>query len=500
MNSKQRVLAIAVAAVLSLSLSSCSGVGDTCKVNCGGGGGGGGSNASLNVMLAAQPFTPPPGTSLLSFAVVVNSISLTPSSGGSDVTIPLNNSTYAVDMIKLQSDSAYLGQSVASVPTGTYNGLSVNASAVATYCAATTGTPGCNPGSVAQFSKSFTTPTVPNFSLTLGSNQQAGLRIVINFNNAMTVNAATQAVTGLNLTAANVLSTISLPPSSSTLSSGQQDYLDDVTGVVTAASSSSVTIQTATRGPVTSVINGSTLVSSSCLIVNSGQTCPSIPAVGQVASLDATVNANGSSTLLTYDALTPTSVDLIEGIVTTLNTSTTQFQIVTNDYLAANSGSVISGKVNLGDPVNVTLSNVLPFVVDSKGLPVEATAFTNGSTQASDILPGQTVMLRVKSFTARSSSTTAASATVDAVALRFTRVAGNVSAQPSPFFSMQSLPLFFGLTTPVQVQFGTGTPSTYLDGYSSTSSISQGDNVSIRALYFGTGVSPSFTAAKVRKN
>ena len=488
MNSNKWIGLIALAA--SFTLTSCSGVGDTCKVNCGGGSG----NASLNVTLAAEPLVPPPGTSILSFAVVINSVSLTPSSGGSDVSIPLNTSTFGVDLMRLTSDSAYLGQYINSVPAGTYNQLSVNMSAVVTYCVATSGTPGCNTGSIAQISKSFATPATSNFSLSLAANQQAGLRVVVNFANALTVNSTTQAVTGVSLTANNVITTVTLPPSASTLSTGQLDYVEDVTGVVTAESASSVTLQTATRGSITSTINGSTIGSPNCVIGN--QVCS--PTVGQVASIDATLNSDGTSTMLEFDPLTTTSEDLIEGIVTSSNTSTTQFQLVANDYIPASSGSIISG-INLGDTVNVTLSaGVLPFVIDSKGLPVVTTSFS-GSTSATDILPGQTVLLHITSFTARSGNTPA-SATVDALALRFSRVPGYVSAAPSPYFSLQSLPPFFGQTGTNQVQFGTGSPSTYLDGYSSTGAISVGDNVSIRALYFGLNSTPSFTAAKVRKN
>lgn len=468
------------------ALTSCSGSKTPCTVNCGGTG-----NASLSLTLAAVPFTPPPGTSILSFAVTINSISLTPSTGGSDVPIPLNASTYSVDLARLQSDSSFLGQSINSVPKGTYNQLSINLSAVVTYCTATSGTPGCTPGSVTQISKSFATPTASNFSLTLAASQQAALRILINFADALTVNSSTQAVTAVNLTATNVVTTVSLPPSASTLSTGEFDYIEDVTGVVTAASSASVTVATATRGSITAAITSTTISSPNCVIQNT----PCTPTIGQIASLDGVLNTSGTGTLLEYDPLSTTSFDLIEGTVTTENTSSTQFQIVTNDYVPASSSSKISS-LSLGDPVNITLSSsVLPFVIDSKGLPIVNTPFSGGNA-ASDILPGQTVTLRVVSFTPKS-GTTFASATVDAVALRFTRVAGSVSAPAAPNFSIQSLPLFFGQTGALQVQFGTSNPATYLDGYSSTSSIATGDNVAIRALYFGS-TTPAFTAAKVR--
>ena len=492
MNSNRSILAVALAALVSVCLSSCSGVKNRCTVNCGGG------SASLNITLAAEPLTPPPGTSILSFAVVINSVSLTPASGGSVVNIPLNNSSFGVDLTRLQSDSAFLGQFIKSVPTGTYNKVTVGiTSAAVTYCAVTSGTPGCNMGSVAQFSTGAGAPSTSSFSMTLASNQQAGLRVVVNFANALTVNSTTQAVTGVDLTAANVVTTLSLPPTASTLSTGQLDYIEDVTGVVTAASSTSVTVQTATRGPITSTITNSTVVSPDCLITSvTNQACA--PGVGQVASVDATINSDGTSTMLEYDPLTLSSTDLIEGIVTTENTSNTQFQIVVNDYVKATSGSLIGG-VNLGDTVNVTLSSsLLPFVIDSKGLPIVNTPF-NGGNSATDILPGQTVMLRVTAFTAKS-GTTPGSATVNAVALRFTRLAATANSAGAAQFSIHSLPPFFGNTGQPVVQLGTGNPITYLDGYSDNGSITVGDNLGLRALYFGSSFTPAFTAAKIRKN
>jgi hypothetical protein len=486
MNSRRCALLIAFAAFF--ALTSCSGVKNGFR-----GGGGGSGNATLNLTLAAVPLTPPPGTSILSFAVSITSVSLTPSTDGSDVVIPLNSSSYSVDLMRLQSDSAFLGQLKAGVPSGTYNHLSVNLDAVVTYCAANSGTQGCNTGSVAQFTKSFATPTTSNFTLTLAASQQAGLRVQINFANALTVNSSTQAVTGVNLTAANVVTTLSLPPATSTLSSGQLDYIEDVTGVVTAASSSSVTVQTATRGAITSAVTSTTLASPNCVIQNQ----PCTATVGQIASFDATLNSDGTSTMLQYDPLSNTSLDVIEGIVTTLNTFTTQLQIVANDFVAATSGSNISG-LNLGDPVNVTLTaTVKPFLVDTKGLPTFGTF--SGSTSATSILPGQTVALHITSFTAKS-GTTPASAQADIVVLRFTRVAGSVTNPTGAIFSLQSLPPFFGATGSLQVQTSAGTPITYLDGYTSTGNISTGDNVGVRALFFGSGTAPSFTAAKVRKN
>jgi hypothetical protein len=448
----------------------------------------------LNVTLAAEPLVPPPGTNILSFAVVLNSVSLTPSSGGSVVNIPLNNSSFGVDLTRVTSDSAFLGQVINSVPSGSYNKVTVGiTSAVVTYCAATSGTPGCNTGSIAQFSAGAGAPSTSSFSMTFAANQQAGLRVVLNFANALTVNSNTQAVTGVDLTATNVITTATLPPAASTLSTGQLDYVEDVTGVVTAASNTSVTVQTATRGSITSTVNSSTIVSDNCVILNTACTATT----GQVVSIDATVNSDGTSTMLEFDPLTTASVDLIEGIVTAEPTVSTQFQMVTNDYIPATSGSKISG-LNLGDTVNVTLANgVNPFFVDDKNLPTYGNFA--GSTDSASIHAGMTVMVRVTGFTARSGNNPAA-ATADAVVLRYTRFAAAAAANGAPQFGINSMPPFFGINGQPLMQLGAGNPSTYLDGYTTSGSISSGDSLSIRALYFGPSVSPAFTAAKIRKN
>ena len=89
---------------------------------------------------------------------------------------------------------------------------------------------------------------------------------------------------------------------------------------------------------------------------------------------------------------------------------------------------------------------------------------------------------------------------MDFVVLRFTRVAGSVSSSSPPTFGIQNLPPFFGQTASNLVQLGSANPTTYLDGYSTPGDIAVGNNVAVRALYFGVGVSPAFTAAKIRKN
>lgn len=221
-----------------------------------------------------------------------------------------------------------------------------------------------------------------------------------------------------------------------------------------------------------------------------------------MASLDTILNPDGSLTLLEYDPLAISEGDWIEGVIGLPPSSSTQFELVTNDLVVASRDSLIGGNLRLGSPVQITLANPKPFAVDSKGLVVPNSTFS-GSVDASVLALGETLAVHVVSFTP-GTGTVLAAASVDFVYLRFTRVTGSVaSAAPPNTFAMQSLPSFFGLTLPVTVQLSNGSPSTNFDGVSHASELVPEQTASIRALYFGppTGPTPTpnpFSAAKVR--
>jgi hypothetical protein len=257
-------------------------------------------------------------------------------------------------------------------------------------------------------------------------------------------------------------------------------------------------VQTATRGSLTAVANSSTVFSPNCTSFNLGLSFSGCIVQGQVASLDTVLNSDGTFTLLEYDPLATATGDWVEGIVTGVVSSSpsTQFQIITNDVVSATSTSLLAGKLALATPVNVTLVSPSPFLVDTKGLTVPVTTF--GGTDASILLPGQTVAVHVTAFTAASGTPATAAVSADALYLRFTRVTGSLTSPATPNVSIQSLPSFFGVTTQVQVQLSAGAVNTNYDGVTSSAGLSSGQTVSIRALYFGSTIVPAFSAAKVR--
>jgi hypothetical protein len=476
-----------------LVLNACSGVPNKGTPSTG--------TATLSVTMSATPLVPPPGATILSFSVDVVGISLTPSSGTA-VPVPLTSGsgTYAVDLTRLQSDSVLLA-TTGTIAAGTYTGVSLSLSNPSlTYCTVTTGIPGCNAGSLTTITAGTATPLATT-TLTLTTNQQTGIELNLDLNKLVTVASTTQVPT-LDLTATNSLTSVALPKTSS-LATGQLDFVEDITGIVTTVSGQNVTVQTATRGSLTATANSSTVFSPNCATADI--TCVQL---GQVASVDTSLNPSGTLTMLEYDPLDgPTSIhDYIEGVITAPPTSPTQFELVTNDLVEAPSGSLISSAI-LGAPVLVTLGAGATFDVDVKGLLVPAQAISfEGATDTSVLFPGQQVAVQVTNYTAASGSTPA-TVTASLVNLRYTRVAGTVLASAPPTtLTLQNLPPFFGLTINPVVQLSNGTPpsspGTNYDGVSSASGITAGttQTFSMRALYFGPVATTPFSAAKVRAN
>jgi hypothetical protein len=103
------------------------------------------------------------------------------------------------------------------------------------------------------------------------------------------------------------------------------------------------------------------------------------------------------------------------------------------------------------------------------------------------------------------SGSTPGSVSVDLVELRFTRVAAAVfsSAPPNNFF-IQDLPPFFGTNTQERVQLTQAaapqTAPTTFDGVVDVTGLSNGQIISIRAIYFGPTSAIPFSAAKVRRH
>lgn len=481
MNSKRYAVLVAFAAIL--SLTSCSGVKNACTVNCVGGSG----KATLVLTMRATPLSPPASTNLLAFVTALTGIALNPGSGNSFGIA----STATVDFVRLQSNSFFLATTV-SVPAGSYTSLTITFSApTVTYCTQLApGTSGCSANSVKTLTGGAVSAAQIPVTLSLAANQKAALEIDLNTANAISVN--NQVVTGANLGAANAFTATLLPPASSSLATGQVDFFDSILGVVSLVSAQQIDVVTSGNGAYSVTRTASSYYSPDCALTP-GTACP--PTVGQLVSIDTAINPDGTFTLLSYDPLSSVAIDWVEGVVTYAPTTATQFQIIVGDQSTVQS---VPSTLPTGMIVNVTLNNVSPFFVDSKGITTLPANSFAGSFTATSLVPGMTVAIDVKSFTPASGSTPAA-ITADLVMLRDCVASGLIASTASPgTFAIQSLPPFFGQVANYNVQLDTLAPLTNFDGVTDATGLVTGHTVALRGLYFGPGATTPFVASKVR--
>jgi len=435
--------------------------------------------------VSAVPGSVPGGISILSFTVNVSTISLTSQTNGKIQNFTPTNT--AVDLNKQLSDSAYLGRG--TFTNDAYNEVKLSiTSSTLVYCASTTGIAGCNSGSIQTVTGG---PAVVPFNWsqpTLGpSTTGLGVRFRFFMANILVLNSAGTAVQSIDFTGSLAALSEKLPLAAN-LTSGQLDYIEDLTGVVTAVGASSITLQTATAGTITAnVVATSNFAVPPC--ANNAISCAT---VGQVADIDAILNADGTFTLLLFDPIDTTSTDWVEGVIGYAPTSASQFQIVVTNFVPATTGSKIGTSLHLGDQATVNIASGVSFTIDAKNLFIPVNSFA-GAADTSALFPGQVVAVRASSFTA-GSGTTPASVTANALTLRFSRLSG-VPGSPGPNFQYLPTGPYFGIQN-VATTYETSGFTNY-DLSTSGTLVTTNTAAAIRALYLGPNV--GFTIAKVRQ-
>jgi hypothetical protein len=455
------------------------------------GGGGNQQHASLTLTLTSKPDVTLTNISVLSATVSITGITLNPTSGNA-VPLTLSPAAYPVDLTRLQADSALLG--VLSLPAGTYSSATVTFSAPTLTLdnqsgATLNGT--CLTGTICKIvlPAGSSQVTAAPFPLTLTAGQASGISLNLNLNDAITVSSGTVA---LNFGAADTFNVATLPRIGTP--SGSLDLIEDFVGLVTATSSTSITVK-ASNSISLSIGLPSTVVIEDpqglCAAVNA--TC--LVANQTVVSVDATVNSAGALTLVSADLLSATPQDELEG--TLINTATPgQFNLVVANKVVASANATLTA-ANPGDVFLVTTTNPT-FAVDLDEFfnnaslpPANVTTLFAG---VGDLTDGQNVMVHVTAATG-SAATGDQAATADAVLLRFTRTTGTVQTVSGQTFTLSNLPPFMSFTTNPLVDTITG--ATNFDGVADVNSVTVGQTVSIRALLVPRSTF-TFYAAKVR--
>jgi hypothetical protein len=496
------VLSLLLSAV---SLASCSGL-PKCTVNCGGGG-----TAAVSFTMVAD--TLPAHPSLLSFKIAVSGITLTSSTGAKTSLTPPSS---PIDLMRLQSDSAFLG-TLSNVPIGTNSSITVALAAQQITFLNDTGvaltSPSCAVNAVCSFNPAANGSPVITFSQAISSS--IGFGIDFNLANAVTLSGTTLTVALTNSGTTNVLSAFTLPRNSN-LAAGQLDLIEDFTGVV-ALNGQTATITSPTRGTLAATASSATNFDpdpSNTLCPKGTSALSGCVSNNEVASMDAVLHSDGTFTIQEIEPLLSSQQDTVEGIVYSINGSNlTQFAIVTTDKIQASQSSLLGG-LNVGNPLTVNLSlNPKPFLVDTKGLPLASqfpaslANFTSGNN-TSVLRAGQTVAVHVTGFTAASGNTIASS-TADTVTLRWSRFTATPATASSPAFNITGLPSYFGAAqgSTFVVQTFTGTPGvdgvTNFEGVADASFLSAQKPVAIRALFIQNVTNtaqPAFFAAKIRQH
>ena len=506
----RKVLPFLPLLLLAVFSASCSGpktpIGCT-GANCGAG------NGSVAVTMVAD--TLPANPSLLSFQVTIASITFTPASGTA-TTVNLSPAL-TVDLMRLQTDTVFLG-TFANIPAAQYSSvtLTLSGNANITFLNNSSNTISlCPINTICPLSLAASSNPVANVSFAVSQNAVTGIGIDLNFANAVSISGANLVV---NFSNNNVLSGFTLPRPGSNLAAGQLDLIEDFTGVVSIVNSA-VTLNSATatgRGSLTATTSTSSIFDSdpTTLLCPAGTAqLASCVSNNQAASMDVVLKSDGTLSIQEIEPLLGTLQDTVEGLVVLINPNNqTQFALVVTDLIPAAQNSLI-GSLRIGAGLNVTISNsVKPFLVDTKGLPLQANFGGNfgsfsGQTNTTAMRLGQTVAVHVTAFTA-AQGTTIASSSSDTVTLRWSRFTATPTTPFTPnTFNLTGFPSFFAASGIVEVQAFSGTPGTRgitnFDGIADASSLNASKPVALRTLFIENSTNsaiPAFFAAKVRQH
>src|SRR5229473_3040515 len=401
--------------------------------------------------------TPSAGVTLLSFEVSVTGAMLNPGSvdllGGKGPT--------QIEVKQLETESALL--STATVPAGTFTSLTLTFANPELTFKNDTGAAlaGCAAGAVCEIKPTGTLTSTVNFpgsGIIIMANSPTGIQVDVNPN---TILSATLGV-DFSLAGAVSVQELTMKPA------GELDDLDDLRGAVQNLDTMNkkFTLHTSEGDFPISTDTNTAFDFEACAANNF--TCLQN---NQVVEVDAKLMAGG--------------MFLAKKIGFEDDAEDDELRSVNN--------------VNVGNPTVVTLSNP-GFQVKADGLSVPSAlqGGFEGATDTSQLLPGQTVEIRL---TGPANPGPPVTVTTNRVRLRMTQFTANVKAGliVPPNFSVDTLPALFtnaGISS-IHVQTSSNTD---FEGVSDVTALADGNTVSLRGLLFKNGaLSPELVAKKVRK-
>jgi hypothetical protein len=421
--------------------------------------------------------TPAAGVTLLSFEVSVTGATLNP--GGVDLLA--GRGPIQIEIKQLETESAFL--STTAVKPGTFTSLTLTFANPELTFKNDTGTAlaSCAVGAVCEIEPTGPLTSTTNFpgpGLVIMANSPVGIQVDVNPNTVLS------STLGADFSLAGAVNVQQL----SVNAAGELDDLEDLRGAVQNLDTTNkkFTLHTADGDFLITTDNNTEFDFEACAA--NDFTCLQN---NQVVEADAELMAGGTFLAKKVGFEDDAEDDELEGIVFKIDDAT-HFEMVVLDELRS------VNNVSVGNPTVVTLSNP-QFQVDADGLPVPNTlqGSFEGATDTSQLLPGQTVQIRL---TGPANPGPPVAVTTDRVRLRMTQFTATVKAGSimSPNFSVDTLPELFtsaGISS-IDVQTSSNTD---FEGVSGLAALADGNTVSLRGLLFKNGaLPPELVAKKVR--
>jgi hypothetical protein len=446
----------------------------------------GGSPGSTAPVVLAMTDTPPTNVSILSAEVTLTGATLSPGN------VPVFSGSTTVELMRLQTDIAYLATT--KVVPGTYTSLALTFSnPMLTFENDTpgsvtfgVGSPTCAAGAICTIQSvatNLSTTITLSPAMTVSATSGAGLLVDVNLNNLLSATLGADFIAGSTVSQFTPAGT-GAPPV------GAEDVVGQVGAISTTNSTFSLQNATATY---------SLLVDNTTTFLNfPAGTCttPSIACVlaNQILSVDISIKADGTAVaknVLFEDAVLTDAE--VEGIITSINTGSQQFTMVTLTESATITG------LKIGDVATVHYPTIPPAKFFDKDLVHADNASLDTTTflfaVPADLIVGQQVQVRRNPTTSSLLSIAA-----DRVRLRSTRVNGTYQTGPPSAFTLGFLPSLFVPrgTAVIQVQTSSGSVSAICTGTAANCSLLAATHVeSVRGPLFANGTTPTIVASKV---
>jgi hypothetical protein len=433
------------------------------------------NNGNSSVVLTMTD-TPPSLVTILSAEVTLTGATLSPGN------ISLFSGSTTVELTRLQTDIAYIA-TAANVPAGNYTAVNLtfaNPSLTFENDMATT-IAGCAVGSICTIVPTATTmsATVPLTGFSIAAKSTTGLLIDVNLDNLLDAMLVADFSAGTTVTSFTP-GGLGAPPV------GAEDVVGQVGNINPSSNTFSLTNATTSYSLKAD--------STSTFLQFPTASCPTPSfrclANNQILSVDIGIQSDGSilaRNVLFEDA--DGTDEEVEGMITSTNVGSQQFNIVALTISATGTG------LNIGQPVTVQYSPQTTFDVDfahADNLPLSTTGFLFATP--ADLAVGQQVSIR------RNSASSGATIKADRVRLRSSRITATVQSIGSGIIALSSLPSIFsgnGGITRIQAQTFVPTIFFQIGRTINISSIAISNIVSVRGPLFNVSGGRTLIASKV---